>query len=265
MSETNVIETHEDEAPENQEHIKEMIDKAERVQSIPREDGKPQWLPDKFQNPEDLAEAYAQLELKMSSGNPPVQEEQVEQVEESEPLPERANEDQVAEALKSQGLNFRKYATEYAQQGELSKESYDELAKGGMNSEVVDTWIEGQSAIANQLTEKAYASVGGKEEYDALLTWAVDSLPENEIDSFNKEIENTNSDDVLFAIKSLNARKSLEVGETPTLLQGDTGGKSISSYKSVTQLTKAMNDPRYQNDPAYRDEVTQKLSQSSIM
>jgi len=45
MADTKVIETHEDEAPENQEHIQEMIDKAERVQSAPREDGKPTWLP----------------------------------------------------------------------------------------------------------------------------------------------------------------------------------------------------------------------------
>jgi len=210
----------------------------------------------------DLAEAYSQLEQKLSSGDTPPPEQQQEEAEDS---PQRANVDQVTEALKNQGLDFTKYATEYAQKGELSDDSYSELAQGGLNAEVVDTWIAGQSAIANQITERAYESVGGKEEYNALLDWAKASLPENEIDSFNRAIENTNTDDVLFAIKSLQARKNIEVGETPTLLQGDTGGKSVSSYKSVTQLTKAMNDPRYQNDPAYRDEVTQKLSQSSIM
>jgi len=258
MADTKVIETHEDEAPESQEHVQEMIDKAERVQSVPREDGKPTWLPDKFENPEDLAEAYSQLEQKLSSGDTPVQEER-------EEAPKRANVDEVTKALQTQGLDFAKYATEYAQQGGLSDDSYSELAQGGMTAEVVDTWIAGQSAIANQITEKAYESVGGKEEYNALLDWAKASLPENEIDAFNRAIENTNTDDVLFAIKSLQARKNIEVGETPTLLQGDTGGKGVSSYKSVTQLTKAMNDPRYQTDPAYRDEVTQKLSQSSIM
>ena len=261
MADTNVIETHEDPEPESQEHIQEMIDKAERVQSVPREDGKPKWLPDKFESPEDLAEAYSQLEQKLSSGDTPPPEEQ----EEREETPQRADIDEVTKALQTQGLDFAKYATEYAQQGELSDASYDELAKGGMNAEVVDTWIAGQSAIANQITERAYESVGGKEEYHALLDWAKASLPENEIDAFNRAIENTNTDDVLFAIKSLQARKNVEVGETPTLLQGDTGGKSVSSYKSVTQLTKAMNAPRYQNDPAYRDEVTEKLAQSSIM
>lgn len=261
MADTQVIETHEDEAPESQEHVQAMIDKAERVQSVPREDGKPTWLPDKFESPEDLAEAYSQLEQKLSSGDAPVQQKQ----EETESLVQQEQLDKITEEFEKNELDFVKYATEYAQQGELSEESYEELAKGGMNEEVVNTWLAGEAAIANQITEKAYESVGGKEEYNDLLGWAKTSLPENEIDAFNRAIENPNTDDVLFAIKSLQARKTVEVGETPTLLQGDTGGKGTSTYKSVNQLTKAMNDPRYQNDPAYRDEVTQKLSQSSIM
>jgi hypothetical protein len=221
MADTQVIETHEDEAPESQEHVQAMIDKAERVQSVPREDGKPTWLPDKFESPEDLAEAYSQLEQKLSSGDTPPPEEQ-------EETPKRANVDEVSKALQTQGLDFAKYATEYAQQGELSDDSYNELAQGGMTAEVVDTWIAGQSAIANQITEKAYDSVGGQKEYNDLIEWAKTTLPENEIDAFNRAIENPNTDDVLFAIKSLQARKTIEVGETPTLLQGDTGGKGIS-------------------------------------
>ena len=67
MADTKVVETFEAEAPESQEHIQEMIDNAERVQSVPREDGKPKWLPDKFESPEDMAEANAQLEQKLSS------------------------------------------------------------------------------------------------------------------------------------------------------------------------------------------------------
>ena len=90
-------------------------------------------------------------------------------------------------------------------------------------------------------------------------------MNDKEIDSFNRAVENPNADDVVFAIKSLSARRTMEEGQSPTLLQGDTGGTGVDSFKSVAQLTKAMNDPRYSSDPAYRDEVTQKLSQSSIM
>ena len=61
MADTKVVETFEAEAPESQEHIQEMIDKADRVQSVPREDGKPKWLPDKFESPEDMAEFLSEL------------------------------------------------------------------------------------------------------------------------------------------------------------------------------------------------------------
>ena len=82
------------------------------------------------------------------------------------------------------------------------------------------------------------------------------------INTFDAELSLTRK---IFAIKSLNARRQVEEGQAPTLLQGDTGGTGGNSFKSVAQLTKAMNDPRYTSDPAYRDEVTEKLAQSSIM
>ena len=123
----------------------------------------------------------------------------------------------------------------------------------------------GQQAIADETVNLAHEAVGGEKEYNALMEWSAKSLEEKEIDAFNRAIENPNTDDVVFAIKSLSARQQMSEGQAPTLLQGDTGGTGVDSFQSVAQLTKAMNDPRYSKDPAYRDEVTQKLSQSSIM
>ena len=257
------INTFEEEAPESQEHIQEMIDKAERVQSVARDDGKPSWLPDKFESPEDMAEAYAQLEQKLSSRDT---QQNTETQEPATPSPTRSSEIQeVSEALSAQGIDFNKYAQEYGENGSLSEESYAELAEKGLPENVVNTWIKGEQAIADQTIQKAHTSVGGKAEYDALLEWASTSLDVNEIDAFNRAIESPDTNDVIFAVKSLNARRLVSDGQPPTLMQGDTGGSKIGSFQSIAQLTKAMNDPRYQSDPAYRDEVTSKLSQSSIM
>ena len=263
MADTKVVETFEAEAPESQEHVQAMIDKAERVQSVPREDGKPKWLPDKFESPEDMAEAYAQLEQKLSSSSSS-QDTQQEVKTEKKPAP-IASQEQVSEALTKQGIDFEKYAREYGEEGALSETSYKELADKGMSQDVVNTWITGQQAIADKTINQAHDAVGGTEEYNALVNWASTSLNDKEIDSFNRAVENPNADDVVFAIKSLHARRTMEEGQSPTLLQGDTGGTGVDSFKSVAQLTKAMNDPRYSSDPAYRDEVTAKLSQSSIM
>ena len=262
MADTKVIETFEEEAPESQEHIKEMIDNAERVQSVPRDDGKPTWLPDKFENPEDMAEAYAQLEQKLSSRDT---QQETETQQETPPPTSLATPEQLQESLSKQGIDFNKFAREYAENGILSGDSYQELSQNGMPEEVVNTWITGQQALADNIINQAHESIGGEKEYESLMEWASQSLNEKEIDSFNRAIENPNTDDVVFAIKSLSARKLMSEGQTPTLLQGDTGGTGVNSFQSVAQLTKAMNDPRYSKDPAYRDEVTQKLSQSSIM
>ena len=263
MADTKEVNTFEEEAPESQEHIQEMIDKAERVQSVPREDGKPKWLPDKFESPEDMAEAYAQLEQKLSSRDT---QQNTETQEPAIPSPTRSSEIQeVSEALSAQGIDFNKYAQEYGENGSLSEESYAELAEKGLPENVVNTWIKGEQAIADQTVQKAHTSIGGEEEYNSLMEWSANSLEEKEIDAFNRAIETPNTDDVVFAVKSLHARRLMEDGQAPTLLQGDTGGTRVGSFQSVAQLTKAMNDPRYQKDPAYRDEVTSKLSQSSIM
>ena len=259
MADTKVIETHEDPAPESQEHIQEMIDKAERVQSVPRDDGKPKWLPDKFESPEDMAEAYAQLEQKLSSRD--TQQETKSQ----QKTPPATTPPPVSRRPTNQDIDFERYAREFAEQGVLSENSYKELSQRGMTEDVVDTWLTGQQALADETVNLAHDAVGGEEEYNSLMEWSANSLEEKEIDAFNRAIETPNTDDVVFAIKSLNARRQMEEGQSPTLLQGDTGGTGINSFQSVAQLTKAMNDPRYSNDPAYRDEVTQKLSQSSIM
>ena len=163
MADTKVVETFEAEAPESQEHIQEMIDNAERVQSVPREDGKPKWLPDKFESPEDMAEAYAQLEQKLSSSSSSqdTQQEVKQEVKSKKKTTPIASQEQVSEALTKQGIDFEKYAREYGEEGALSETSYKELADKGMSQEVVNTWITGQQAIADKTINQAHEAVGG--------------------------------------------------------------------------------------------------------
>ena len=148
MADTKVIETFEAEAPESQEHIQEMIDNAERVQSVPREDGKPKWLPDKFESPEDMADAYAQLEQKLSSRD--TQQETETETQQETSSSSLATADQVQESLAKQGIDFNAYAREYAEKGTLSSDSYQELAQNGMSEEVVNTWITGSCRSDNK-------------------------------------------------------------------------------------------------------------------
>jgi hypothetical protein len=130
---------------------------------------------------------------------------------------------------------------------------------------MVDSWIQGQEAISDKLTETAYDSVGGEKNYQDLVQWAGDSLPQNEIDSFNRALESSNKQDSLFAIKSLNAQYQLANGSSPNLIQGTTGTSSSGSFTSLAQMTEAMKDPKYQTDPVFREEVASKIASSNLM
>jgi len=269
MAEFQSISTHEDAPPPvagTPEHEQAMVRLAEEAGAVDREDQQPAWLPDKFESPEDMAKAYYELETKLSSNS-----ESVTSNDEGTPPPQTPSpnqQEQINEAHKTladAGLDYKKFANEYAEKGELSSESYTELQSKGMSTEMVNSWIQGQEAISSKLAETAYNSVGGEQNYHDLVKWAGDVLPKNEIDAFNRALESSNNQDGLFAIKSLNAQYQMANGSSPNLLQGSTGGSGAEAYKSLAQMSAAMRDPKYQTDSAFREEVTRKLEASNLM
>ena len=269
MAEFQQVSTHEDAPPPvegTQEHQDAMVKLAEEAGAVAREDEQPAWLPDKFESPEDMAKAYYELETKLSSNS-----ESVTDSDEVSPPPQTPSlnqEDHIQEAkttLTNAGVDFNKYANEFTQKGELSPESYTELNSAGVGKDMVDSWIQGQEALSDQFQKTAYNSVGGQERYANLVKWAGESLPQNEIDSFNRALESPNNQDSLFGIKSLNAQYQMANGSSPNLLQGSTGGSGAEAFTSLAQMSEAMKDPKYQTDPAFREEVTRKLEASNLM
>ena len=265
MAEFQQVSTHEDAPPPpegTKEHEQAMVQLAEEAGAVERDDEQPAWLPDKFESPEDMARAYHELERKLSSNS-----ESVTDSDEGTPPPQtpQLQVEEARKTLSDQGLDYDKYYNEYLENNTLSEESYKELNEKGMSTEMVNSWIDGQQAISDQLQNIAFNSVGGSEQYQTLIDWAGKSLAQNEIDSFNRALESSNPDDSLFAIKSLNARYQMEQGSSPNLLQGSTGGSSAEAFTSLAQMSEAMKDPKYQTDPAFREEVTRKLESSNLM
>ena len=66
---TDNINTHEEQG-ESQEHVEAMIAKGEQLEqnNNPNQEERPDWLPEKFKTPEDMANAYSNLEKKMGEG-----------------------------------------------------------------------------------------------------------------------------------------------------------------------------------------------------
>ena len=138
-----------------EEQVKELKEQGIDVNTLQSEDGtqvvasepetqaqnlenqRPEWLPEKFKNAEELSKAYSELEKQFSAQKSEPEEEGNDNI--AIPKHEEA----------SQEINsLEKYSTEYAEKGELTEKSYDELAKQGLPKDLVDGYIAGQKAIA---------------------------------------------------------------------------------------------------------------------
>ena len=244
------INTFQPEAPESEEHQQAMLDR-ERVEEV---DERPEWLPEKFKSPEDMAKAYASLESKLGQPKETSEETDVSPTE---------NPSEVAELLDERGLDFSAFQEEYADTGTLSEEAYQALEEAGFSQSLVDSWIAGQDALAESTKQGVFSLTGGEEQYANMINWASQNLPEHEIDAFNATMNTQDKNMIELAVQGMFARYRSEA--EPNLIQGtNSSGASGGKFESTAQMTAAMADPRYANDPAYRQEVANKLARSSL-
>ena len=215
-------------------------------------EARPEWLPEKFKNAAELAKAYGELEKSFSSRK---QEEAPKDVK----IPE-------VEKTAEQEETLTKFYDEYATNNSLSEKSYEELStKHGLSKELVDGYIQGQKAIGDQHTKAIHDLTGGSERYTELMDWAGKNLSEQEQATYNNMVDSGNVDQAKFAVQGLMSRAGVNYdAKQPELFEG---GDQIpnDSFESVSQVTEAMNDPRYDKDPAYRKKVTDKIARSSVI
>lgn len=247
------INTYQEEAPESPEHQQAMLD---RERGSPVDESRPDWLPEKFKSPEDMAKAYASLESKL--GQPKEENPEVE-----EDVSPTENPSEVAELLDSKGLDFSAFQEEYFETGTLSEEAYTALEEAGFSQTLVDSWIAGQDALANTTRQSMYELTGGEEQYGQMVQWASDNLPESEVDAFNATMNTQDANLIKLAVQGLFARYRSEA--EPNLIQGNNSSEATGgTFESTAQMTEAMRDPRYATDPAYRQAVANKLARSRL-
>lgn len=199
---------------------------------------RPEWLPEGFDSPEALAEAYKSLTA--------------------------TKEAEVAETPEQTEANNKlaKFSDEFFSTGQLSAESYTELAKLGYPKAVVDQFISGQKAVLATEEAKVFSEVGGKEAYSQMLDWAGKNLAEAEIEAYNDAVQSGDMNQVMFAVRGLQARYATNTRGEPRLMSG-TSKAAPTGFRSVAEMVSAMSDPRYKADPAYRADVERKIANSN--
>lgn len=207
---------------------------------------RPEWLPEKFKTPEDLAKSYSELEKKLSSPT------------EEQPQQEQAPTEEI------QQVEFNKYAEEFSQKGELSPDSFTELEKMGYPKEMVETYIKGMQASEAADGDAVMQVAGGAEGYKELTDWARDNMEARELELYNQMV-GTGTDNAKMAVEWLMSKRDVAGGVEPNLLAGRAVGAPQEAYRSTAEIVRDMQDPRYKTDSAFRQDVESKLARSTVI
>ena len=216
---------------------------------------RPEWLPEKFESAEALAKAYGELESKMGQGEQEQEQVEEEPSKETEPTTEP---NPVESIITDASVEFAE------NEGKLTDDTYEALAKAGISRELVDRYAAGQASLQSQEETAIKSAANG--EYDEMAEWAGKSLSDSEFNAFNEAVNQGTVEQAQLAVKGLHARYQAEVGSSgPKLVTGNTTGTSTLPYQSMQEVSRAMQDPRYKSgDKAYHAEVDRRLAVSNI-
>ena len=216
----------------------------------------------KFENAEELENAYLELQRKLGSGD-------------NEEEQSTLDEDEYYDEGTSAGIELITGASDeyYANEGKLSAETMEQFKEMSSN-DLVNAYIAIQENSPNQdggyspdLTDaemnQVYNSAGGEAEYNRLTSWAADNVPESKLNAFNSIIDKGNATAIQIAVAGLRSEYEAQEGYEGRMLQGK-AARTSNGFRSQAEVVAAMNDPRYDTDPAYRQDVYNKLEISNV-
>ena len=217
-------------------------------------------LAGKYKDAQELEKAYVELEKKLggkSESNPEPEEDS------QEPPEAEAKDESKEDDSKS---NILDDLWDQASANDFKQETLDQL-KGMDPAQLANMHLQYRQANADRdLTaadvEQLQGLVGGKENYDNMMTWATANLNKQEVEMYDKVMERGEPLSAYFAVRALAYRYNDAIGFDGKMLTGTAPKTSTDIYRSQAEVVSAMSDPRYDKDPAYRQDVMQKLQRS---
>jgi len=216
-------------------------------------------LAGKYKDAAELETAYKELEKKLgekSDGDSSTEEPKNEQKSE-EPNDEENFLDQVWEEGTSNKLTKETYE-------KLQKMDPVEVAKLAMKQRRQSQQAPQSKDFSEQEVQQIHGLVGGSENYNNMMSWAQQNVPEQEINLYDSVMEQGNRLAAYFAVQSMALKYQDQVGKEGRMVRGKAPKQTADVFKSQAEMVKAMEDPRYEDDPAFREEVLAKLERSNI-
>ncbi len=217
-------------------------------------------LAGKYKDASELEKAYLELQGKLGEKSEPVSEK-----------PESKNETE-EEAPKDTEPNFLDQLWEEGTNNKLTKETFEKLSK--MNPvDVAKMAMQQRSDLqkapqsrefTEQDVQQIHGLVGGSDNYNNMMSWATQNVPEQEINMYDAVMELGNPVAAYFAVQALALKYQDQAGRDGQMITGKAPKSTADVFKSQAELIKAMEDDRYNDDPAYREAIQDKLQRSNI-
>lgn len=218
-------------------------------------DERPDWLPEKFKSAEDLAKAYAELEKSQSrpkDDEPSDDEKSDDEKSDDEGDPREAFTAEVKTSVDDA-------AAEYAENGELSEETYGKLTDL-LGQATVDTYLSGIAALEADLTAKVYETAGGEDAYKSAVEWAQENWSESKIEKFDNSLNDPDLRDVL--IRSLMDDYSAANPSEGKFTRKGPGVAAGDVYNDKSEFLKDLAAADEAGDTLARRKATEKLQRS---
>ena len=255
MAELHRVEINERAPQEIDPESEEAVDAVSEEQTQETQEDRPEWLPEKFKSPEDMATAYSELEKKLGSGAKEEEEEQ------QQPQSDEQQEDDTTEDTNTNTVIAEASKEFFENDGVISEETYKNLAEIGLPKELVDSYAAGQQAL--QQSEEGSIKSVTEGNWDQMAEWAANNLSPEEVETFDDIVQNGTVEQARLATKGLYAQFKAENGVSPKLVQGAVNGSSTMPFKSNQELARAMSDPRYKSgDKSYHEEIDRRIAAS---
>ena len=167
--------------------------------------------------------------------------------------------EQVTEVLQTKGFDYAELQKEFVDTGEISADTRKKLSDVGITDELIDNYIDGQLAKAEQERNEISTCVGGRENFDNIVKWASENLTTEEIISINSV---TDKGIIQIILKDLKTRMEEKEGIIPSYTKGESGKAQTEIYRSQAEMFEAISNPKYRKDEAYRLDVQKKITAS---
>ena len=227
-----------------------------------------QLLAGKYQNAQELEQAYIELQKKLGS----------KETDDSPSTEEDGSDDSPSEEVEEEevpaGVNLIQQASEEfaTNNGKLSEETLNKFSE--MSSrDLVEAYMKmqqdaPQAEPAADLSEREVNviqnSVGGEAAYAQLVGWAAENLPADYVEAFDSVVESGKVQAIQLAVAGLQREYENAVGYEGRTLTGKAASQAADVFRSQAEVVRAMSDKRYDNDPAYRNDVFEKLERSNL-